>query len=500
MGDAVAGDGIVGAPAAGRALDHLTGLVGPEGLHDEITRRLGTDDRVTALVHLDVDRFAWINECVGHRWADMILRELARRLGEAAGPADHLARLGGDGFAIVATVADARAAERYATRVLALVDDVIVIGDPAVELMVSMTAGIACAGVGHEDVGDSGELLHRADVALHRAKREARGSCAMYDAVLSARRSERLILENELRRGLDEGELRLHYQPVQTLTDDTITAVEALVRWEHPTRGLLGPAAFLDVAHESGLIVPLGRWVVRAACNQLAAWDRQLGGPLELGVFVNVSATELVSAHFVSAVRSALATAMIDPDRLTIEITEHVLVEEAVRTRRVIETLREDGVRVAIDDFGTGWSSLAYLRELPVDLMKIDGTFTRGVGSDPRDSSIVAAVVGLAHAFGIAAVIEGLETTPQVRASRLLGCDLGQGYALGRPMAPGPLMAEFAPRIPRPATYPGPLVGRTSPGVPAGPAPATEPPAGTVGSDSLCTDRATGPGPQEGEP
>jgi EAL domain-containing protein (putative c-di-GMP-specific phosphodiesterase class I) len=241
----------------------------------------------------------------------------------------------------------------------------------------------------------------------------------------------RLETESALRRAVERGELRLHYQPEVNLATGAVRGFEALVRWDHPQRGLLGPNAFIPLAEETGLIVPIGEWVLREACTEAARWAAVSSEPLTLSV--NLSARQLAQQDLVAMVRRAMAETGIDPATLCLEITESAVMESGSATTAQLRALKSLGIRLAIDDFGTGFSSLAHLRRFPVDVLKIDGTFVAGLGHEPQDASIAAAVISLAHALGLDTVAEGIETEEQLTILRSLGCDLGQGYLFGRP-------------------------------------------------------------------
>jgi EAL domain-containing protein (putative c-di-GMP-specific phosphodiesterase class I) len=265
---------------------------------------------------------------------------------------------------------------------------------------------------------------------MYRAKERGKGRYEIFDEAMRADAVARLETESALRRALERGELRLHYQPEVELASGAITGFEALLRWEHPTRGLLRPAAFIPLAEETGLIVGIGEWVLQQACSEAARWAE----PLTLSV--NLAPRQLAQPDLVATVRRALAETGIDAARLCLEITESAVMESGAATTAQLRALKSLGVRLAIDDFGTGFSSLAHLRRFPVDVIKIDGTFVAGLGSEPQDASIAAAVISLAHALGLTTVAEAVETDEQLGVLRQLGCDLGQGHLFARPQPP----------------------------------------------------------------
>jgi EAL domain-containing protein (putative c-di-GMP-specific phosphodiesterase class I) len=265
---------------------------------------------------------------------------------------------------------------------------------------------------------------------MYRAKERGKGRYEIFDEAMRADAVARLETESALRRALERGELVLHYQPEVDIASGAICGFEALVRWEHPTRGLLAPGAFIPLAEETGLIVPIGEWVLREACTEATHWAGLSDEPLTLSV--NLSARQLAQHDLVSMVRRAVAETGIDPATLCLEITESAVMESGSATTAQLRALKSLGVSLAIDDFGTGFSSLAHLRRFPVDVLKIDGTFVAGLGHEPQDASIAAAVISLAHALGLETVAEGIETDEQLTILRQLGCDLGQGYLFAR--------------------------------------------------------------------
>ena len=287
------------------------------------------------------------------------------------------------------------------------------------------------------------DLIRDADAAMYQAKGGGRGRSVMFDQRMREASVHRMATENALHRALDRHELRVHYQPEIDLRTGSIVGVEALLRWEHPQRGLLGPDEFIRVAEETGLIVPIGKWVLEQACRQFQRW--QIEYPVasdDLFVSVNLSARQLGRRALVAEVAKVLDDTGLDPARVHFEITESVLMDDVERSSEQLHQLHELGVCLIVDDFGTGYSSLSYLSRFPVDLLKVDRSFVRGLGLDPADTAIVRAVVTLAHNLGLRAVGEGVERTEHLDALRALGCDLAQGFLLGRPQ-PGPAIGEL---------------------------------------------------------
>jgi diguanylate cyclase (GGDEF)-like protein/PAS domain S-box-containing protein len=412
--------------------DPLTGLPNRALLMDRIDMALGRARRSgtsTALIFCDLDHFKLVNDSLGHTRGDELLIAVADRLLEAIRPGDTVARFGGDEFVVLAEeLDDAEAAEAIAERLRRAVGRPLTIAQS--ELFVSVSVGIA---VVDRDGADPEALIRDADAAMYRAKATGRGRQVVFDQGLRAEAVERLDTETALRRALDRRELRIHYQPIRDLADQRIVGYEALLRWEHPERGLLMPADFIRVAEETGLIVPIGAWVARAACGQLARWRAE--GAEDIWVAVNLSARQLGGEALVADIDAAIRHVGIPPSALRVEITESLLIENVEQATATLRLLRELGVQVVVDDFGTGYSSLSYLSRFPVDVLKIDKSLMSGLGRHERDTAIVTAVVGLAHTLGLTAIGEGVEDQHQYDALRRLGCDQAQGFLLGRPRA-----------------------------------------------------------------
>ncbi len=331
-------------------------------------------------------------------------------------------------------LADLDAAAMVATRLSGAVAAAIPTSVGMVE--VTMSIGVAVAGHGEEASSDT--LLRDADEAMYKAKRQGSNVIELFDDTLRTMAASRLQLLSELRGATANGELRLVYQPVVAVGDESVVGVEALLRWQHPLRGLVAPDEFIPFAERSGLIIQMGAWVVREACRQGARWQRANRSAHVPTMSVNVSGRQLShSAHLVGTVREALSDSGLDPGALILEVTESALMEDAEAALRVVEQLKSLGVRIAIDDFGTGYSSLLYLKRFPVDLLKVDRSFTAGLGGNREDSAIVRSVIDLAHAFDIAAVAEGIETRAQLTELQRLGCHYGQGFlwSPGKPAA-----------------------------------------------------------------
>jgi len=414
--------------------DPLTGLPNKALFLDLVERglvRRGVSGEVAVLL-MDLDNFHRINDSLGHQSGDEVILEVANRLSGTLRADETVARLGGDVFTLlIENITDVSAAVRVALRVTEALSSPFVVGPDRHEAVVSASIGIVVA----DRKAGAEAALRDADTAMNRAKATGRAHYEVFEKEQYVRSLERLTLEGELRRAIDRGELLLHYQPVFSLSTDALIGAEALVRWEHPTRGLLAPIEFIPLAEETGLIVPLGEKVTRAALDQLAAWDSPectLQVPL---LAVNFSAVQLARWDFGSRVGQALSDSGVDPGRLCAEITETVLMANNETTRASVAELKRLGVRIAIDDFGTGYSSLAYLEELPAEILKIDRRFVSGLGpEDAVAGTIVRAVVAIAHALGLTVVAEGVEEHGQFEFLRRCGCDSGQGYLWARPM------------------------------------------------------------------
>jgi len=415
---------------------------------DQAVARLGVRNGGVTVLAVDVDRFSRVNAGLGHRGGDEALVTIARRLGEAVPPPDTVARAGGDEFLVLCEdVADEDAALALADRVLAAVRTPMVID--GMELRLTASVGVAL----HADPGaPSGDLEREAHTALAAAKAAGRARSHVYRPPQGPGVLPGLALERELRRAVEHEQFEVHFQPEVSLDDGRIVGVEALVRWAHPDLGLLAPSTFIDAAEETGVIVEIGRLVLDQAVRQVAEWSEALGRDIDLAV--NLSARQLEDPELVRLVAEALQRHGLDPHRLMFEITESVLIEDAERTVEVFRTLRDLGVRLAIDDFGTGYSTLLYLKRFPADVVKVDRSFVDGLGQDPGDSAIVAAVVRLAHELDLAVIAEGVETAEQLAHLRHLGCEQGQGFLWSRPVPPdamaamlrdGPLHVEVRP-------------------------------------------------------
>ena len=413
--------------------DRLTDLPNRALLLDHVElalARASRDGHLVGLLFLDIDRFKQVNDTHGHDAGDELLRLVARRLAGVLRPADTVARLGGDEFVVLCEeLDDEHHAVAVAQRVLsAIADAPFAIG--GVELRITASVGIALSS-GDADAHPEA-LLRDADAAMYRAKDLGRARLEIFDESMRRRAAHRLALADDLSEGIEQRRITVHYQPTIDLRTGAVTGVEALARWEHPDRGLLAPSEFIPLAEETGLIVGLGLRVLTEACTQARRWEMWLG-PKAPRLHVNLSSRQLAVPHLAEMVAGVLESSGLRADRLCLEITESVVMDDA---EAVIERLRElkaIGVSLAIDDFGTGYSSLSYLRRFPVDVLKVDRSFVDGLGPDPEDSAIVAAIVNLASSLELEAVAEGVETAEQLALLRQLGCTGAQGYLFAEP-------------------------------------------------------------------
>jgi diguanylate cyclase (GGDEF)-like protein len=381
-----------------------------------------------AVMFIDLDRFKTINDSLGHHVGDGLLQEVARRLSSCVRGGDTVSRLGGDEFLMILAVESAEeAAHVVERRILPTVRQPCDIG--GTEIHVSCSIGIS---IFPEDGRDIDALFKNADAAMYQAKSSGRNNYQFFTEELNARAFERLNTENNLRHALHRRELALYYQPQVEARSGRVIGVEALIRWNHPDLGLISPARFIPIAEESGLIVPIGEWVMREACRQHVAW-RDAGLP-PIPVSVNISAVQFRQAGFADSVRAAIVGSGIDAACLELELTESIVMEDAETTIRSLERLKAMRLNLSIDDFGTGYSSLNYLRRFPIDRLKIDQSFVRDMLDDPADLAIIKAIIGLGHTLGLRVLAEGVETDEEYRALRTGGCDEMQGYAFARPM------------------------------------------------------------------
>ncbi len=399
-------------------------------------------EKTSAVLFIDLDHFKAINDTYGHRVGDELLVAVGKRLAGLLRPGDTVARLAGDEFVILCEDLDAPS---QATAIVARVDAALsrpfILGGTEV----AITASVGVAFADHSDSA-SERLLHNADIAMYQAKRKGGARHQVLDLHEQRLLDHHAVIERDLRWALGRGELHTEYQPIVATVEGRITGVEALLRWVHPTRGLVSPTVVVPLAEQSGLIAEIGQWVLEQACTDRHRWQDEPSED-DLGISVNVSAYQLTSDNFVSSVAGVLTTTDTDPHLLTLEVTESVFVRDSERALVVLHELKDIGVTLALDDFGTGYSSLSYLKQFPVDIVKVDKDFVADIGRDAASHTIVGAVIRLAHDLGMAVVAEGVETAEQHHEITQLGCDSCQGFYFARPMT----ATQFACLIEHPA-------------------------------------------------
>jgi diguanylate cyclase (GGDEF)-like protein len=394
-------------------------------------------DQHFAVLFLDLDGFKLVNDSLGHLLGDALLSSVAERILSDLRPSDTASRFGGDEFAILLDDLTAphnpvAVAERLQER---LARPFHVGGH---EIFVTASIGIASSSTGYQSAED---VLRDADTAMYQAKAGEKGTHATFDAGMHTHAVSRLRVEAELRQAIDGDQLRLYYQPIVAIRTGRTLAFEALVRWEHPTRGLLSPAEFLPVAEETGLILPMGRWILRETCRQIASW-KLAGAPDDLRVSVNVSNRQFWHGGLLQDLQGYLREANLEPRNIVLEITETVVMYNADLAERMLLELHENGFALHIDDFGTGYSSLQALHRFPIEALKVDRSFVWGLGTDPRSTELVRTIAMMARNLGVDVIAEGIETSDQRRRVERLGCAYGQGYLFSRPV-PGDIAASF---------------------------------------------------------
>jgi diguanylate cyclase (GGDEF)-like protein len=441
--------------------DALTGLPNRTLLADRLRQALARARRTkatVAVIFLDLDRFKVVNDSLGHDAGDRLLVAAAARIKASLRDSTTLGRFGGDEF--VALCEDLEREEHavdVAERMLAALNE----GFPLGQTTVHIGGSVGIALGGGDDATPEG-LVRDADAAMYLAKARGRGTIEIFDAEMRHNAISRLALETDLRGAIEREELRLLYQPIVKLSDGSVAGAEALVRWEHPERGVLTPDAFIPLAEDTGLIVPLGDWVIEEACNELRRWDDILPESICLGMSVNLSALQLgvtlgggpvPKSHgpngrpgrhgtLIQRLGEMTQRLGVAPCRLSLEITESILMDDEGASA-ILRELKEFGVTVSVDDFGTGYSGLSYLKRLPADVMKIDRSFVAGIAEDRADRALVETMINLAHSFNLCVVAEGVETIEQLVVLAALGCDFAQGYLIARPMTGDELMRRY---------------------------------------------------------
>ncbi len=411
--------------------DELTGLANRALLHDRVEHALASlprSGRTMALCFGDLDGFKTVNDTLGHDVGDSVLQRASRLLSSIVRPGDTVARLGGDEFAVLMVDVDReQAAVDFAHRIVAVLRDAPDFEGQRVGLSISVGVAFAEPGKSTE------ELLTEADSAMYEAKEKGKNRVEVFQPSMRSRMLERMEMTNGFRWALGRSEFFLQYQPIVSLVDRKLCGFEALARWNHPKLGMLPPLRFVPLAEETGFIVPLGRWVLAEACEQLVGWCEGSGQRLSLSV--NLSRRQLASLQLADEVRAALSLTGLEPSQLVLEITESVLMEDPERSEAALGELREIGVRIGVDDFGTGYSSLSHLQRFPVDVLKIDKAFIDPLsGSEPENSALVVAMLGLARNLGLEVIAEGIEHESQLHRLVDLGCAMGQGFLMARPL------------------------------------------------------------------
>lgn len=420
-----------------RKLDHLahhdslTGLPNRALFHDRLSNTLARARRSKqglAVIFLDLDGFKHINDSLGHKVGDRILHSVAKRLTKNLREADTVARMSGDEFTIIVQdIENSDGAVAAAQRIReSFVQPFRVLGH---ELYVTASLGIALY---PEDGKDAQSLLKAADTAMYRAKQAGCNNYQLYTSEMHKAALERVELGNGLRKAITNQEFVVHYQPRFDLRSNCSTGVEALVRWIHPTEGMISPARFIPLAEESGLIESIGEWVLRTACKQAAKWVKN--GLLNADIAVNVSARQFIRTDLVRVIERALSDTGLDPRRLSLELTESALMMEPENAIRTLHRLKGMGIGIAIDDFGTGYSSLAYLKQYPIDALKIDRSFVKEITINPDDAAIAGAIISMAHNLCLKVVAEGVETSEQLELLRIMQCDEMQGFLISKPL------------------------------------------------------------------
>ena len=427
--------------------DSLTGLPNRALFQDRLGHSLarsGREGRYVAALFMDLDNFKVINDSLGHEVGDGLLVEVAGRLGACVRPGDTAARLGGDEFAVLLeNIAGTDDAVAVADRIAEALSEPFGLGGR--DVYVSASIGVALGGGSTEDAPGLDDLIRRADLAMYGAKKKGKAGHEVFDPSMNAAAHARLGLENDLRRAIERDEFKLFYQPKVRVTPgrggaDEVVGVEALIRWEHPERGLVSPAEFIPVAEETGLIVPIGRWVLEEACRRAVEWQGAAGNGEPFVMGVNLSARQFADRGLVGDVSRILEETGLPPAALELEITESVVMDDAPTTTSLLGELKDLGVRLSIDDFGTGYSSLSYLQRFPVDYLKVDRSFVGNIGragESSEDAVIVGGIVSLARDLGLRVVAEGVETAEQLLRLREMGCDMAQGYYFSRPLPQG---------------------------------------------------------------
>ena len=426
--------------------DALTGLANRTLLNERIQDAIRTETEggnAPAVLVLDLDSFKAVNDTLGHSAGDAVLVEASRRLRSVVRATDTVARLGGDEFAALITGASADEVMLIAHRAWEALQGRMDIGTETVWTTASI--GICFRGPGYS----AEELMRDADIAMYHAKARGRNAVQLFHPEMLDAVQERSRITAELRTAAASGQLALHYQPVVELASGRVAGVEALVRWNHPVHGTVMPDRFIGIAEETGLILELGRWILREGIAQLGRWKREAPQLTDFRLHINLSAAELLRSDLLEDLIETLARNAIDPSRLVLEITESVLMSRRTGEQQVLEKIRALGVGLQIDDFGTGYSSISYLRELPADTVKVDHSLIRDLETDPRQQKFVSAILQLISAAELEAIVEGIETAEQAERLQAMGCLYGQGYYYGRPVPAAEILDRISGTGPR---------------------------------------------------
>lgn len=411
--------------------DSLTGLPNRRQFEERLAASLAAPHQQIVVLLIDLDGFKAFNDSLGHGAGDELLAQVAAKLKGVIRGENLVARFGGDEFAVLfPSDGDTEGATRTARRLLALLKRPVKTG--AFEVAISASVGIATS---TSELLTPGDLLRAADVALYRAKANAANGIAIFDPRLDEAALGRLARETELREALERDQFRLAYKPIVDLARRKIVGVEALLRWCHPTRGMLLPGDFIPLAEESGLIAPIGRWMLERACQQVAAWQRREERPSSLRLHVNVSGRELQQSRLMTDLTEVVRKSHLDPTSLTLEITEHAAIDDMAGARAMLACLQRQGVHIALDDFGTGYAALSSLKNLCIDELKVDSSFVAGLGTIPLDTAIIQALTGVAKALSLKVTTEGVETPEQAKLLLDMGCTHGQGHFFAPPLS-----------------------------------------------------------------
>ena len=420
--------------------DSLTGLPNRELFTDRLNLSLSQahrDKGKVALFFLDLDRFKYINDTLGHATGDHLLSAVAYRLSNSLRESDTVARLGGDEFTVIVSgITNESHAETVANKILACFKQPFTIGKR--ELLISSSIGISLY---PEHGSDSETIVRHADTAMYCAKERGKNCYVFYSPDMGLQYQQRLSIENDLSEVINNNGLEMVYQPQIDLQSGHITVLEALLRWKHPERGEISPTLFLPIAEESGLILKLGAWALRTACSQMAAWRKQHG--FDISLAINIFGLQLSSGTFHQQIRETLAETGLPPTALELEITENILMEESRETVNTLDKLNELGIRIVIDDFGTGYSSLNSIRRIDTKKLKIDRSFITNIGTDACDTQMIRTIVNMAHNLSISIAAEGIENNEQLQFLKFLGCDHAQGFLIGKPYPIHNLKSNF---------------------------------------------------------